>query len=105
MPTGRVFAILTADNRKAPVTSEDQIEAFRSIVAYSGTYRLEGNTLVTTVDVSADESWVGTELRRIVRIDGDRMEIETHPFVSPKASDGFDNQNLQSSLTWVKEPQ
>lgn len=38
---GRTMGILTAEGRKVPKTDADRVEAFRSLVAYSGTYRLE----------------------------------------------------------------
>jgi Lipocalin-like domain len=51
--------------------------------AVSGKYRIEGSDLLITVDVSWNESWNGTELKRYCRIDGDKLFIETAPAPSP----------------------
>ena len=40
--TGRWIVIQTAERRNKPETDEDQIAAFRSMLAYSGKYRTEG---------------------------------------------------------------
>jgi hypothetical protein len=79
---GRFFAILTTADRKPVETEFDQIAAFGSLIAYTGRYRIEGNRLVTKVDVSADPAAVGTELVRFYKLMGDRLEIKTAPFVS-----------------------
>jgi hypothetical protein len=42
LPTGRIFAFVTADNREASRTHEDQSAAFRSMVVVSGKYRQGG---------------------------------------------------------------
>ena len=100
---GRTFALLTAEGRK-PVQSEaDQIDAFSSLVAYTGRYRIDGDRLVTTVDASADPSWVGTELVRYYKCDNDSLEITTAPFVSPKPSQALGEKLLQSYLLWLRE--
>ena len=47
--------------------------------AVSGKYRIEGSDLLITVDVSWNETWNGTELRRHCRIEGDKLFVETEP--------------------------
>jgi hypothetical protein len=42
-PQKRMMALLTAEGRKKPGTDEDRIAAFRSMFAYSGIYRVEGD--------------------------------------------------------------
>ena len=51
----------------------------KSMLAYSGKYRVEGNDFITVVDVSWNEEWNGTEQRRHFRIEGDRLFIESAP--------------------------
>ncbi|QIG46682.1 lipocalin-like domain-containing protein [Nordella sp. HKS 07] len=100
---GRTFALLTAEGRK-PVKSEaDQISAFSTVVAYTGRYRIEGETLITTVDVSADPAWVGIELIRYFKCEGDRLEITTAPFVSTKPNLALGDKLLQSFLVWKRD--
>jgi hypothetical protein len=76
---GRSIAVTTADGRKAGMGDADRAALHKSMVAYSGRYRIEGNDFVTTVEVSWNEAWNGTEQRRHFRIEGDRLFIETAP--------------------------
>jgi hypothetical protein len=102
-PEGRLFAVLTASGRKPVETEADQIAAFGSLVAYAGRYRLEGNKMVTTVDVSADPAMVGTDLVRFITLDGSDLEITTAPFISDKPSLGLGTRQLRSCLAWRRE--
>jgi hypothetical protein len=101
-PEGRMFAVLTASGRKPVETEADQIAAFGSLIAYTGRYRIEGNKLITTVDVSADPAAVGTDLVRFFDLYGDNLEIKTAPFFSEKPSLGLGNRQLQSILLWKR---
>jgi len=76
---GRMIGIGTAENRKGGTSDAEQLALYKSLLAYSGKYRIEGGDFITTVDVSWNESWNGTEQRRHFRIEGDRLFIETVP--------------------------
>ena len=76
---GRAIALTTADNRKAGMGDAERAELHKSMLAYSGRYRIEGNDFITRVDVSWNEEWNGTEQRRHFRLDGDKLFIETAP--------------------------
>lgn len=104
-PEGRMFAVLTASGRKPVETEADQIAAFGSLTAYTGRYRVEGDKLVTTVDVSADPIAVGTDLVRCFVVQGDDLEIKTAPFRSNKPNLNFGDRQLQSHLRWRRELQ
>jgi len=78
-PEGRLMAVITAAGRKPPRTVEDRDVAFRSAVAYSGRYRVDGNQFVTTVDIAWNEAWVGTDQVRFFRREGHRLCIESAP--------------------------
>ena len=79
MTAERFTVIVTADGRKAPSTDEDRLKAFRSMIAYSGPFRIEGNRLTTRVEVSWNEAWSGTDQVRFIRLEGDRLFIESAP--------------------------
>src|ERR1700693_165845 len=74
-PEGRTMGILTAEKRKAPQTDADRAEAFRSMVAYSGIYRLEDDRWITKVDITWNEAWIGTEQIRYYRVEGDTLTV------------------------------
>jgi Lipocalin-like domain len=98
--SGRAVAILTGEGRKPPKTMQDRIDAYSSMLAYSGKYRIEGRTLITRVDIAWDQSMVGTEQIRYFKIDRDRLEIETPPFVVPLS----DGKQVRGLLVWRREP-
>lgn len=79
-PGGRMMALITASARSA---SGDAAGLFGELMAYSGTYRVEGNRWVTDVDVAWHPDWIGTQQEREFRIvDGElhiRAMAQEHP--------------------------
>ena len=96
---GRWMVIQTAEGRRAPMTDGDRIAAFKSLLAYSGKYRTEGNKIVINVDIAADEGWNGTEQVRFYKIDGDELHIEAPP--QPYAN--FGGRVMRGILVWKRE--
>lgn len=78
-PDGRAIALTTAEHRKPGMGDRERAELHKSMLAYSGRYRIEGNDFITRVDVSWNEEWNGTAQRRHFRLDGDKLFIETAP--------------------------
>ena len=76
---GRAVAITTADNRKTGSGDAERTALHKSMLAYTGKYRIEGGDFITTVDVSWNEIWNGTEQKRHYKIEGDRLFIESAP--------------------------
>jgi lipocalin-like protein len=76
---GRSMAITTAESRRAGMSDPERATLHKSMLAYSGRYRIDGNDFVTAVDVSWNEEWNGTEQRRHFRIEGDKLFIESAP--------------------------
>jgi Lipocalin-like domain len=98
-PQRRWIVVQTSENRKAPLTDEDRAAAFRSMLAYSGKYRTEGNKIIIKVDIAWDESWNGTEQIRYYKIDGDQLRIEAAP--QPYAH--FGGRVLRGILIWQRD--
>jgi hypothetical protein len=76
---GRAVAITTADNRRAGSGDAEGAALHKSMLAYSGKYRVESDDFITTVDISWNEIWNGSEQRRHYRIEGDKLFIESAP--------------------------
>jgi hypothetical protein len=74
---GRSIVVTTADSRKGRMGDAERAALHKSMLAYSGKYRVEGSDFITTVNVSWNEVWNGTEQRRHFRIEGDRLFIES----------------------------
>jgi hypothetical protein len=98
-PTSRWIVIQTAEGRQPPRTNEERADAFRSMLAYSGHYRTEGQQIIIKVDIAWDESWIGTEQVRSFRIDGDKLYIEAAP--QPYAN--FGGRVMRGILIWQRE--
>jgi hypothetical protein len=80
---GRMMSIVEAEGRKSHQTDEERAAAFRSLIAFTGAYRLEGDKFITKVDVSWNPAWVGTEQVRTFKLDGDRLQVLSPWVMSP----------------------
>ena len=72
---GRMMTVITGEGRKPAKTDEDRAALLRTMFAYTGIYRLEGDKIVAKVDASWNEAFTGTEQVRFYKIDGDRLDI------------------------------
>jgi hypothetical protein len=72
---GRMMAVLEGEGRKAARTDEERAVLFRTMFAYTGMYRLEGDEWITKVDVSWNPAWNGTDQVRFYKLDGDRLQV------------------------------
>jgi len=80
---GRMFGIIEGEGRKPPETDADRARLFRTMAAYSGPYRLEGDKWITAVDVAWNPAWIGTDQVRFYKLDGDRLTVSTPWAPSP----------------------
>jgi len=56
----------------------ERARAYSSMLAYAGTWRMEGETVVHAVEQSLFPNWKGGDQRRHVRLEGDTLYIEAH---------------------------
>lgn len=96
---GRMMGLLTAQGRKAPQTEAERDAAYRSMLAYSGRYRVDGDKLITKVDVAWNEAWVGTEQARVYKVDGAKLQVSSPP--APNAS--FGGKTMRGIFTFERE--
>ena len=97
---GRAMALTTAENRAAGESDAARAALHKSMLAYTGRYRVDGDEFVTTVDASWNEIWNGTEQRRKFRIEGDRLLIES----APAPSILFPGKIDYRRIVWEREP-
>ena len=93
---GRMMAVLVHEKRSPPQIDEDRIDLHKYMVAYSGRYTVEGNTVVHHVDISWNESWTGTDQVRFLNFEGDRLTV-TAPV------DAVSGLEATSVLVWERE--
>jgi hypothetical protein len=99
-PEGRWIALVTANGRPVPKTDEERAKALRSMIAYSGRYRVEDNKVITKVEVAWNEAWVGGEQVRFLRFEGDDvLNIESPPMPHPNV----DNKTVKVIVTWARD--
>lgn len=56
-------------------TEQRALAALRGHFSYSGRWRLEGDKVIHSVDMSVSPDWVGTERPRTVTLDGDEIVL------------------------------
>ncbi len=82
-PEGRVFFVLTGEGRKPGKTVQERADLLDTVIAYTGTYRLEGDKFITSVQVAWNPAWVGTEQSRSYKVEGQRLQLLTPWRVMP----------------------
>ena len=98
---GRMYAILVAGERVKPheqaPTDEEALKLYRSMIAYAGTYMVEGNKIIHHVDISWNGARAGGDQVRFFTLEGDTLTIKTEPNKSP--IDGGEGVGI---LVWQK---
>ena len=84
---GRVFLLITGDARKPAKTAQERAELFTTLIAYTGTYRVEADKWTTKVEVAWIPEWVGTEQVRTLKVDGERLQVLSPWRVNPNWAD------------------
>jgi lipocalin-like protein len=98
-PEGRWLALMTGENRPVPKTDEDRAQALKTMIAYTGRYRVENGKVITKVEAAWNEAWVGGEQVREVRIEDDKLYIESPPMPHPN----MNNKIVRVIVEWERE--
>jgi hypothetical protein len=98
-PQGRMMAYLEADGRKAPKTDAERAAAYRTLVAYTGKYRVQGKKWITKVDGAWNVEWIGTEQERSFNLNGDRLSVIAQWNPNPL----YDGRMTRGHLTFERE--
>ncbi|HTV38493.1 MAG TPA: lipocalin-like domain-containing protein [Xanthobacteraceae bacterium] len=96
---GRWLALMTAEGRGVPKTDEERAQALKTMIAYTGRYRVEDGKVITKVEAAWNEAWVGTEQVRHIRLDGDHLYIESPPMPHPN----IDGKTVRVIVEWQRE--
>ena len=94
----RFMAVITAGGRHFGTTAADKAALFDSLIAYTGTYRIEGNHFITEVDVSWIEYFNGTDQGRSFELAGNQLILTTWPAPS------HDDQSVSRLARVEREP-
>lgn len=75
---GRMMAVLTRSDRVPPKEDADGSTLFKTMMAYTGDCRFEGDDkFITRVDLAWHPAWNGTEQIRFFKLEGDTLSIMT----------------------------
>ena len=96
-----VTALLSRGDRLWPsggefvaVDPEVRAEAALGFVAYSGTFRVDGERAIHSVTISLYPELIGTDLIRTITFEGDLLILDTEPLFTPSGRD------RRQRLTW-----
>jgi hypothetical protein len=80
-----IFAVAQDRKRNEKVaapTDAERIELFKSMFAWGGTYKIDGNKIIFDVDIAWVQSWVGTTRTYQVEMASNKLTVTTPPFKS-----------------------
>lgn len=84
---GRLILLSVDSARKKPAgevpTAAEAEALYRSMIAYAGSYKVEGNKVTYDLDATWNQSWTGTKQVRYWEISGDTLTITTPEIVNP----------------------
>jgi Lipocalin-like domain len=85
---GRMMVLIVQGDRPRAdsiekLTDQQRQRLFGTMLAYTGTYRFDGQTIEHHIELSWNEVWSGTVQVRDVKKEGDRLIYTTRPAPSP----------------------
>jgi hypothetical protein len=86
-PEGRWLALMTAEGRAVPKTDEERAQALKTMIAYTGRYRVEDGKVITKVEAAWNEAWVGTEQVRHAGFEDNKLCLKSPPMPHPNVND------------------
>jgi len=86
-PDGRMMVFVLRSGRSrpsvSPPSSAEKIALFDSMFAYVGTYEVESDRVVHTLDGSWNELWTGTRQTRLLSFENEHLVYRTPETVDP----------------------
>lgn len=98
-PEHRMMAYLAKADRKPPTNDAEAATLLRSMIAYTGRFRLEGDKFITVVDGAWNEVLKANEQIRYFSIEGEKLSIRT----AEQPSGVYPGKRIVSTLTWERE--
>ncbi|MFX1766024.1 lipocalin-like domain-containing protein [Paraburkholderia sp. A1RI-2L] len=99
---GRVMVFVLKSGRLVPAssrpTNEEKIALFDSMFAYVGTYVVESDRVIHTLDGSWNELWTGTQQIRFITLQGAQLVYRT-----PETIDPMDGRLCTYEVTFSRE--
>jgi hypothetical protein len=96
---GHVAYIIAASNRKPASNNEESAALLKSLLAYTGKFTIDGEKLITKVDISWNELMTGSDTVRFYKLEGDRLSLRTPEQVSAV----YVGKKVVGTLIWERE--
>jgi hypothetical protein len=74
----------TGSDLPQKASTEEKVLAFDTYIGYCGTYELQEDRVIHHVTTSFFPNWVGTDLIRVMRLDGDLLVLTAPPVTGKK---------------------
>ena len=98
-PERRMMAFISRQDRRPPADEAEAAALLRSMLAYTGRFRVEGDRVVVSVDGAWSEVYKAEEQVRYFTVEGDVLTIRT-----PEQPSGVaPGRTVVSTLTFVRE--
>jgi hypothetical protein len=81
-PGGHMVAFGQTGNPKRPTlpfSDSDRAELYKGIIAYAGTYSVDGNKVTHHVEASWRPDWIGSDEVRYIELNGKNLTIKSAP--------------------------
>jgi hypothetical protein len=99
-PAGRWIAIVNGEGRKPPANEAERSATLLSMIAYTGRWRVEDDTIVTRVEAAWQPAWVGTDQIRQFTFDGDDKLVLASP---PQPHPNLLGKVVRLYVTWERD--
>jgi Lipocalin-like domain len=99
LPSAVMMVVVTAQGRPVPATDEERAAAFKTVIAYSGPFVVEGDQLKTSVDISWNEAWGNTVQIRYFKFIGANLSLTSAWAPGPAEPE----QIVRGILEWERE--
>ena len=95
--------IITDSTRKSPAsakaTEAEAAHLYGTMVAYAGTYSIDGDRVIHHIEASWNQAWNGTDQERFAAVKDNRLTLYSPSFVSPTLG-----RRINSKLVWERVP-
>jgi hypothetical protein len=99
---GHMMVMIVDSTRKPPAkpaaTDAEALDLYRTMVAYAGTYHVQGSEIITHVEISWSQDLTGTDQKRFFKLEGNRLTTTTPPM----ANAFLENQTAVATLVWER---
>ena len=83
----RMSTMVVKESRKGPAalvaTDPEAVELYRGMIAYAGSYAIDGSKITYHIEASWNQAWSGTTQVSQFNIDGNSLYIKTGSTKSP----------------------